>query len=76
LAAEEHRATSLCARASDVVVASAATGSAAHEQEDGCEEHSSPGSPCEAECVPADLGCETSVAELIAGFDEDGTVEC
>jgi hypothetical protein len=51
------------------------TGSAAEEQEDGCQEHGSPGSPGETECVSPDAGRETSIPESIAGFDEDSSVD-
>jgi hypothetical protein len=50
------------------------TGSAAEEQEDGCQEHGSPGSPGETECVSPDAGRETGIPESVAGFDEDGAV--
>lgn len=55
-----------------MIVVSASTGSAAHEQEDGCQKHGGPGSPGETECVAADIGGETGVAEAVPGFDENG----
>jgi hypothetical protein len=46
------------------------TESTAEEQHDGGEEHGGPCAPGEAECVLADVGGETDVAEFVAGFDE------
>jgi len=61
--------------AANVVVALAAD-STPQEEEEGCEEHGSPGAPREAECVAAD-GCgDACAAELIAGLDEGDTLEC
>jgi hypothetical protein len=56
-----------------MIVVSASTSSAAHEQEDGCQEHGGPGSPSETECVAADIGREAGVSEAVPGFDENGT---
>jgi hypothetical protein len=72
LTAEEAYVPPSCA--ADMITASASTGSAAEEQEDCCQEHGGPGSPGETECIPADVGGETGVAESIAGFDEHGTL--
>lgn len=58
-----------------MVLASASTGSTSEEQEDGGQEHSSPCSPGEAECVFADVGGKAGVTETVAGFDEDGTLD-
>ena len=73
LTAVESRVASLRARASDMIVVSTSTGSAAHEQEDGCQEHGGPGSPGETKCVAAYIGGEAGVTEAVPGFDENGT---
>ena len=57
-----------------MIIASPA-GSAAEEQEDGCQEHGSPSSPGETECVSPDTGRETGIPESVAHFDEDGAVD-
>lgn len=44
--------------------------------DEGAEEEQHDRSPCEAEGVGSDLCCSALVAELIAGFDEDGTANC
>jgi hypothetical protein len=51
------------------------TGSTAKEQEDGRQEHGSPGAPGKTECVTTDAGRETGIPESVAGFDEDGAVD-
>jgi len=70
LATEEPRVAP-CARASNMVITSA-SGTASEEQEDGSQEHGGPGTPGEAECVLADVGRETGIAEAVASFHEDG----
>lgn len=57
----------------DVVVLAMAASTASQEEEDGSKEHGSPCAPGEAESIFADVGADTCVTELIAGFDEDGT---